>query len=80
MMAQLDLWEGEVSRIPWSGRSPRSLTRAAKALFLKRERQKDDRFFVDLDQYDLFLAAIPGRPRYGGAPLLLPLPLKLNLR
>jgi len=70
-MAQLDLWPSEVSRIPWGGRSPRSLTRANLSLFLRREPQKDDRFFVDPNQYDLIRAAIPGRPQYGGAPLLL---------
>jgi len=64
----------EWGREPWEGRSPRGLTRASKALFLRREPQKDDRFFVDPDQYDLFRAAIPGRPQYGGAPSLLPLP------
>ena len=58
---------------PWGGQSPRALTRAAKALFLRREPQKDDSFFVDPNQYDLFLAVIPGRFRYGGAPLLVPL-------
>ena len=73
---QLDLWEAEVSRIPWYPEGPRALTRASKALFLRREPQKDDRFFVDPFQYDLFLAAIKGRRRYGGAPSLLPLPRK----
>ena len=63
-----------MERLPWEGKSPRSLTRGAIALFLRREPQKDDRFFVDPDQYDLFLAAITGRPRYGGAPTLVPLP------
>ena len=73
-MALLDLWPAEVSRIPWWPEGPRVLTRSSKALFFRREPQKDDRFFVDPDQYDLFLAAIPGRPQYGGAPSLLPLP------
>jgi len=73
-MAQLDLWGWSVDDLPWGGQSPRALTRAAKALFLRREPQKDDSFFVDPDQYDLFLAAITGRPQYGGAPSLLPLP------
>ena len=61
-------------RIPWGGISPRDLTRSRLALFSRQEPQKDDRFFVDPDQYDLFLAAITGRHRYGGAPSLLPLP------
>ena len=61
-------------RVPWNGVSPRALTKASSALFLERKRQKHERFFVDLNQYDLFLAAIPGRLQYGGAPSLLPLP------
>jgi len=76
---QLDLWEAELAALPWGGRSPRSLgrgprglTKCPKLLFSRREPQKDDRFFVDPNQYDLFLAAITGRPRYGGAPLLVP--------
>ncbi len=73
-MAQLELWELEVARLPWRGQSPRVLTKGHLSLFLRREPQKDDRFFVDPNQYDLFLAAIPGRPLYGGAPSLLPLP------
>ncbi len=74
-MRQLSLLLGDVEvSVPWEGRSPRLLTKASKALFLRREPQKDDCFFVDPDQYDLFLAAIMGRPRYGGAPSLLPLP------
>jgi len=64
--------EDDVRVVPWDGRSPRSLTRARLALFLRREPQKDERFFVDPCQRDLFRAAIQGPPRYGGAPLLLP--------
>ena len=73
-MAQLllDLDDQRV-RVPWGGSSPRSLTRAARALFSKRELQKDDRFFVDPDQLTLFPEAIVGPRRYGGAPCLLPL-------
>ncbi len=64
----------ERKAVPWGGRSPRSLTRVQKALFLKRERQKGDRFFVDPSQIDMWLAA-PRAPRiYRGAPSLLPLP------
>jgi len=69
--SQLSLQLG-LSRLPWEGKSPRSLTRGAIALFLRREPQKDDRFFVDPNQYDLFRAAITGRRQYGGAPLLIP--------
>ena len=73
MSEQLDLFEGELSALPWRGRSPRSLTRVGLGLFLKRERRKDDRFFVDANQYDLFPEAIEGPRRYAGAPCLLPL-------
>jgi len=69
---QLDLFEGEVARLPWRGQSPRVLTRGHFALFSRREPQKDDSFFVDPCQYDLFLAAIRGRRQYGGAPTLIP--------
>ena len=73
MMAQLYLFEGMVD-LPWDGRAPRSLTRSAKALFLKRERQKDERFFVDENQLDFFKTAARRPPQYGGAPSLWPLP------
>jgi len=72
---QLELGLGLVD-LPWGGQSPRSLTRSAKALFLKRERQKEDRFFVDPDQMDLFRAAKAVPPEYQGAPSLLPLPAR----
>ncbi len=72
--SQYDLWESEMSSIPWRGQSPRALTRVQMTLFFERERQKHERFFVDPNQFDLFRAAIPGRPQYGGAPLLIPLP------
>ncbi len=72
---QLELAVDDVRvRIPWGGQSPRSLTKINMSLFSRREPQKDDRFFVDPNQYDQFLAAITGRPRYGGAPSLQPLP------
>ena len=74
IVEQLDLWEDELRALPWRGVAPRVLTKGNKALFLRREPQKDDRFFVDQSQYDLFLAAIWGRFRYGGAPSLFPLP------
>ena len=72
--SQLDLWQAELDGLPWQGRSPRGLTRGSEVLFLRREPQKDDRFFVDPFQMDLFHAAITGPPRYEGAPSLLPLP------
>jgi len=69
--SQLDLWEGEVSRMPWRGKSPRELTRGAIALFLRRKPQKDERFFVDPDQVDIWPAGVEGpRGCSPGAPLL----------
>ncbi len=71
---QLDLFEGEVARLPWRGRSPRDLTRVGLGLFLRREPQKDDRFFVDPNQVEMFPVAMRKPPEYQGAPLLRPLP------
>jgi len=71
---QLDLWREELDALPWQGRSPRALTRASKALFFRREPQKDDSFFVDPNQGGLFHVAIKGLRMYSGAPSLLPLP------
>jgi len=58
--------------VPWEGQSPRALTRAAIALFSRREPQKDDRFFVDPDQLDFFRLVSEKAPREvsRGAPLL----------
>ena len=66
---QLDLFE-DVVRLPWYGRSPRSLTRCAIALFSRREPQKDDCGFLDPDQYDLWLPTKKAPWVYQGAPLL----------
>jgi len=74
MAMQLDLWQAELDALPWQGRAPRELTRGFIPLFLRREPQKDDRFFVDVNQVDLFHAAKKGAPGSPGAPLLLPLP------
>ncbi len=68
--ATLDLWEAEISRVPWRGQSPRALTRARKALFLSQAAQKDDCFFVDPDQVDLWIATKKAPWIYQGAPLL----------
>ncbi len=72
LQLNLELGDARVS-IPWNGVSPRLLTKASKVLFLSQEAQKDDRFFVDPFQMDLFHEAIKKRHRYGGAPLLVPL-------
>jgi len=68
-IVQLDLFE-DVVTLPWYGKSPRSLTRVAEALFLRREPQKDDRFVVDPNQYDLWLPAKKAPRKYRGAPSL----------
>ncbi len=73
MVCQYDLFE-DVAVLPWYGRSPRSLTEARKALFLRREPQKDERFFVDADQVDMFRRRRKKAPLHRGAPSLVPLP------
>ncbi len=70
MARQLDLFQEELDALPWGGQSPRSLTRASIAVFLRRKPQKDDCFFVDLDQTDLWPAAKKAPRIYRGAPLL----------
>ena len=68
---QLELPFGEWLREPWDGRSPRVLTRGYKALFLRRKPQKDERFFVDPRQLELFDEPVEKAPwKYQGAPLL----------
>jgi len=67
---QLDLWQAELDALPWQGQSPRALTKARIAVFLRREPQKDDRFFVDPNQIDLWLPAKKAPRKYRGAPLL----------
>ncbi len=64
---ELRLFEGE----PWSGRSPRALTKARLGLFLNREGEKHERFFADPDQLAFFPAEVEIAPwKYQGAPLL----------
>ncbi len=62
-----------VARVPWSGSSPRDLTRARLALFLEQSGKKSMR---DLLQYDLFadlsMLAERAPEEYSGAPSLLP--------
>jgi len=71
---QLDLWQAELDALPWQGRSPgemaRVLTEERIALFLRREPQKDDRFFVDPNQLEMWPAATKAPWIYQGAPLL----------
>ncbi len=66
---ELDLDDVRVV-VPWSGTSPRELTRCYKALFLRRKPQRVIEFITP-EQCDLFTKAPPGG--YGGAPLLLSL-------
>ena len=72
MIAQLDLWPLEVARLPWGGRSPRSMTRVAldRVVILKPQGAKDERVFNDPDQVDLWLPAKKAPWVYQGAPLL----------
>ena len=63
------LFEGE----PWQGSSPRALTRAAKALFLRPEPQNDDGYGIDPRQVDMWLPAKKAPRLSRGAPSLLPL-------
>ncbi len=68
---QLDLWEDEVSAMPWRGLNPRDLTRVGMSLFLRQGRQKHERLDIDPAQIDMFDAAYKkGPPRRGGSPLL----------
>ena len=69
MAIQMDLFV-DVEALPWYGRSPRSLTRASLALFLRREPQKDERFFVDPDQLSFGWPVKKAPWKYQGAPLL----------
>jgi len=64
-------------QIPWDGRSPRSLTKAARALFLSESGRGHE---VDPNQIEMFrIARRRGRtekrgPLYEGAPSLFLLP------
>jgi len=61
-------------RVPWNGVSPRVLTKAAKALFLRHGRQKSVSEFVDPDQLEFDLDCQEGPSVvYRGAPSLLSL-------
>jgi len=66
---QLDLFE-DVVDLPWYGRSPRTLTRSAMALFLRPEPQKDARLAPDPFQYEIWPVGKKAPRKYRGAPLL----------
>ena len=73
LQTELQLFPGE----PWGGRSPRALTRARSGFIFKPQGVKDERFFVDPLQLDLFaIDRIPPRKLYSGAPLLVDLYLE----
>jgi len=62
-------------RVPWSGVSPRALTRVNNDVKFSVTRQKNMSALVLRGQYDLFVApSKKGGPAKGGAPPLLPLP------
>ena len=80
--SQLDLWDGsgvrgvELSSLPWSGASPRGLTRVALSPIFQAQAAKSVSDSVsDLDQLDFWLTKkrAPGQSQYLGAPTLLPL-------
>ncbi len=74
---QLELELDDVRlNLPWDGRSPRGLTRAAMSLFSSQEAQKSVSAFVDPEQGDLFKKAAP--EQYSGAAPLLPLKRRRN--
>ncbi len=60
------------ARLPWSGRSPRALTKGYKRFILEAQATKGCPPFRDPDQFDLWLAAKKAPRVYRGAPLLLP--------
>ncbi len=68
----LDLHDKRAT-IPWEGRSPRGLTKAANALFLnregqkKRERSREEPICPECGQ------SVKGGAPYRGAPLLIPI-------
>jgi len=65
---QLDLWQADLERSPWGGKSPRGLTRGHILFILKPKAEKDDCFFVDPDQLDLWPITHRAPRRYLGAP------------
>ncbi len=65
--------------VPWYGASPRVLTRAHLGVILKAGAgEKDDRFFFDPDQFELFPVVKRKPPPSEGAPTLIPLPWEVR--
>jgi len=72
---QLELWPEileEERRLPWGGRSPRSLTLTGfpEVLFLRQEPQKSVSDLVSLTQLEIWPTGKKSPPIYRGAPLL----------
>jgi len=67
-----------VLEIPWSGRSPRGLTRVANSLIFKAQAAKKRERSVLSVQYDLFDPSAGHLERYRGAPSLLSLPRRVK--
>jgi len=68
---QLELELDDVRlNLPWGGRSPRGLTRAATSVILKARAAESMSEFVDPAQSEIFVARSKRRPQYEGAPLL----------
>ncbi len=67
---QLDLWEAEISRLPWRGQRPRGLTTAAKLVIFKAQAVKSERELELAGQLVLGLTAKRAPWVYRGAPLL----------
>ena len=72
--SQLDFWQEELDALPWSGRSPRALTRVGLGLIFKARAAEGERFFADPNQCGLFAVARKKAVRETSrtAPLLLP--------
>ncbi len=56
--------------LPWSGRSPRALTRSYERFILKAQAKKSVSDFVDPEQYDFWRRIKKAPWSYQGAPLL----------
>ncbi len=65
-------------KVPWEGRSPRGLTRVALGFIFDPRGKKKHKRNRDPSQMEMFGGPSKGPPRYGGAPLLLPLPEEKN--
>jgi len=69
---ELDLFHGE----PWSGKSPRALTRGHLAFIFNARAEEVRTLFCDLQQLELWPAKLKGLVTAPSAPTLLPLPVR----